>query len=394
MAADSYVQTTRQSRLSRLTSSIGGIFLGIVLIAIALPLLFWNEGRAVKRQQALLEGQGSVISISPDRVHSQNDGKLVHLSGVASSDETLTDPEFHVSVEGIRLLRTVEMYQWKELKSSTTEQDVCGGTETRTTYTYAQEWSEGLIDSNGFKKVEGHQNPTAMPYSSHVWQAKSVSVGSFRLSPGLISQMSGEEAVAIDLNQIAEPMRANMQRSHEGLYIGVSPLAPAVGDVRITFKALWPQPISVVARQVGNTLEPFSTPSGGTIELLTMGTVSADGMFQEAQAQNRVVTWVVRGIGFALLFMGFSRILAPLSVMADVVPFVGDLVRMGTGGLAVVLAGILSLLTIAMAWLTDHPLLGCVLLATSAVLAAAVTLLPRAFRTKARDVHKTQPVQG
>ena len=88
------------------------------------------------------------------------------------------------------------------------------------------------------------------------------------------------------------------------------------------------------------------------------------------------------------------RILAPLSVMADVMPFVGDLVRIGTEGLAVVLAGILSLLTIAMAWLTDHPLLGCVLLATSAVLAAAVTLLLRAFRTKARDVYKTQPVQG
>jgi hypothetical protein len=62
-------------------------------------------------------------------------------------------------------------------------------------------------------------------------------------------------------------------------------------------------------------------------------------------------------------------ILRPLSVMADVVPLVGNIVGAGTGLVAFLVALALSAVTIAVAWLVYRPLLGLALLAVAGVVA-------------------------
>ena len=54
-----------------------------VLIVISVSLLGWNEGRAVRTERALNEGQRSVVALE-DSV----DGALVHTTGAV----TVTDP--------------------------------------------------------------------------------------------------------------------------------------------------------------------------------------------------------------------------------------------------------------------------------------------------------------
>ncbi len=61
-----------------------------------------------------------------------------------------------------------------------------------------------------------------------------------------------------------------------------------------------------------------------------------------------------------------------LSVIADVLPILGDIVGAGTGIISFLLAAILSLITIAIAWIVYRPLLGIILIVIAVGLAVAI----------------------
>ena len=117
LAEDTYTEVANESWLGRIGGALMGIVIGAVLFMAAFPFLFWNEGRAVRRYQTLNEGAGTVISLPEARVSAEYDGQLVHVSGEATTDEIVTDPEFGVAVNAIKLQRKAEMYQWKENKN-------------------------------------------------------------------------------------------------------------------------------------------------------------------------------------------------------------------------------------------------------------------------------------
>ena len=95
----SFTEVSEEGWFSRIGSSIKGILFGLVLFALAFPVLFWNEGRAVRRAQSLTEGKGAVVSVSSDKVDSANEGKLVHMWGLATTEGSLTDPKFAISAD-------------------------------------------------------------------------------------------------------------------------------------------------------------------------------------------------------------------------------------------------------------------------------------------------------
>ena len=53
MSDDSFSEITSESWFGRLASAIKGVLIGIVLFVIAFPLLWWNEGRAVRTAKGL-----------------------------------------------------------------------------------------------------------------------------------------------------------------------------------------------------------------------------------------------------------------------------------------------------------------------------------------------------
>jgi hypothetical protein len=380
MPEDSYTEVTHESWFSRLGSAFKGIVIGMVLIAAAFVLLFWNEGRAVKRQKTLEEGGGAVIGISAARVDPQNEGRLVHLSGAAAADGVLTDPIFGLTRGAIKLQRIVEMYQWRESSQTKERKKVGGGTEKVTTYTYEKVWSESLIRSDGFKKPQGHANPTQMPYRSAEISAPVVTVGAFTLSSSLVAKINRFSPVVLrqeDLSgaRIAEPPRISASGGH--FLTGRNESAPAIGDVRISFREVKPMEISLVAQQSGETFQPYTTGAGGQIELLEYGQLTKEEMFKQAQKSNTMMTWILRVAGFVLMFFGFQLVLAPLAVFADVLPALGSIVVVGTTLMAGLVAGILSFLTIGIAWMVYRPLIGAILFAIAAALAALIVVKAR-----------------
>ncbi|EIC19358.1 TMEM43 family protein [Thiorhodovibrio frisius] len=358
MSEDSYREVSSQSWGSRLVSSLTGMLVGIVLVAVAVGLLWWNEGRAVNRARALEEGLGQVVSVAADRVDAANQGLLVHLSGHADTDESLTDPVFGVTEQAIKLRRSVEMYQWREHSQSETREKLGGGTETVTTYTYDRGWESSLISSSNFKKPGGHANPGRMPYEDWSQTANNVEVGAFRLSRDQLASLSNFNPV--DLNDATPGLTlpAGAELSGSEIYLGQNPGAPEIGDARIQFAAVTPQDISLVAVQKGNSFVPYQASNGNEVSLLESGTYSAQEMFQKAQDSNRQLTWILRLVGVVAMFIGFTMLFGTLRVLAAVVPMFGRLVGGAIGLVAGILTATISLVTIALAWIFYRPLLG------------------------------------
>jgi hypothetical protein len=370
MDADSYTEYGGRSWGSRLMESIKGILFGFVMFIVAFPLLFWNEGRAVQTAKSLAEGASEVVSVTANSAETTNEGKLVYVTGDATTTDSVSDPKFGVTVSALRLERVAEMYQWKESKTSNSQKHLGGGETTVTNYKYEKVWSPKLIHSGGFKQASGHENPQTIPVTNQTWTAKSVTLGSFTMPDALIDKMDKTESYAVDETAAGNsvPDVQNRFKLHQGgYYLGQNPASPDIGDTRVTFKVVRPATVSIVARQVANTFEAYQAKAGGSVLLLTYGTVGPDVMFKTAEKSNRNLAWVLRAAGFLLMFIGLFLIFNPLAVVADVVPIFGSFLRAGVAGFVGLVASALSLVTISVAWLTYRPLLGIALLVLAAV---------------------------
>jgi len=372
MAEDQFTQVTSQSWFSRLGGAFKGVLFGLLLFIIAFLLLSWNEGRAVTRYKTLKEGEGLVVSVSPDAVDAVNEGVLVHVTGNADTQVTLTDPVFGVSVRALKLNRIVEMYQWEEDSQSTSKKKVGGKKETTTIYTYVKIWSDSTIDSSHFEKPVGHENPGTFAYPSMELLADPVSLGAFTLSPSLVEMINNPKMLSLtaDTNFIApEALKGIATQQGNLFYVGSNSAAPQIGDLRVSFVETTPTQISVMAQQAGSSFIPYQAEAGGQIQLLQVGTHTADEMIQQAVTSNKIMTWVLRLFGFLLMMGGLNLVFKPLSVLADVLPILGKIVSIGTGLVSFLLALTFSMLTIAIAWLVFRPVLGISLL----VVAGAIT---------------------
>jgi hypothetical protein len=377
MAADSFTEVTSESWFGRIGNSIKGIVAGLVLFGISFPLLWWNEGRAVDRYKTLAEGASTVLSVAADKVDPGNEGKLLHTTGKAVTEDTVTDKTFGVSAKALKLRRKVEMYQWKQEKHSRRKKKLGGGTKTVTTYTYTKNWSGKLIDSQKFRQAQGHENPSAMPYQTQEWLADTVTLGAFRLATSLVRKIDVYKPLPVSASALPEALRAKIKINGEGLYLGADPNQPRVGDTRIAFAVTPPTEISVVAGQTNGTLSAYQTKAGGSLELLQEGTCSADIMFHQALEQNRILTWILRLAGFLCMGIGLGMILRPISVISDVIPLLGSLVGLGLGLVAFLAALCLSLVTIGLAWVAHRPVLGIGLLAGAGAIMALILMRSR-----------------
>jgi Transmembrane protein 43 len=363
--SDSVTVTSSQSWFSRILGSIKSVLIGLALFIVAFPVLFWNEGRAVQTAKSLEEGAGAVVSVKPDQVDAAHEGKLVHLTGPVSTEGTLADPDLGVEAEGVKLVRQVEMFQWKENERSEKRKKLGGGEETVTTYTYEKTWSDDAIDSASFQESDGHQNPGSFPIEANTVVADPVNVGAFTLSSEQVDQLTDGQPLPVTeemLQAAPEPMNAELKVSDGRFYMGENPGSPQVGDVRISFSLVNPSTVSLVGVQTGETFAPYQAKAGDTILMVEEGNHTSAEMFESAQSANTVLTWIVRAGGFLMMFIGLLAVFKPISVFADVVPLFGTMLGAGLGVFSFLLAAVLSILTIAIAWIFYRPLLGIVLL--------------------------------
>ena len=368
-------ETETVSYGSRIGGSFKGIVPGVILFIAAFPLLFWNEGRAVKTARALDEGQGAVIEVeSNGTVDPDNEGRLVHMTGRVDTGDVLADPVFGVSENCIRLERKAEIYQWVEHSETKEKKNVGGSVTKTTTYTYALEWCGDAVDSSGFKEA-GHDNPPAgLEFKSERWQAENVSFGAFRLNERQIGRVGAARDFAIPPsftslvdrvqivgNVIYVPEKATRDNRLNNRNVQSQPRA---GDMRITYRIVKPHDISLVAKQRGDSFVPYTSKKGAgyKIDMLRDGVADSDEMFETARSGNSFMTWILRFIGWLVMFVGIRKILAPIPTLGDVLPILGSVLSAGTGFVAGVVSVVLTLVVVAVAWIFYRPVLAVVLL--------------------------------
>jgi hypothetical protein len=375
-SGDTFTETTSKSWLQRIVNSVVGVLIGLALVIASIVGIFWNEGRAIDTARALAEGAGAVVSVEAGTVDPANEGKLVHVMGAASATAPLADPQFPVKANGLKLLRAVEMYQWREEERSETRDKLGGGSETVTTYSYSRAWSGSRNDSGAFRHPEGHANPS-MAFARREFVAADAKLGAFALPPDLLGRLGDGARTDVDPAALAgRPATTPPEQVVDGiLYIGANPAAPQIGDLKLSYWLTPNGPVSAIGRQTGAGLSPYQTKAGGTLYIIDPGERDAAEMFKQAESENAILTWIVRGVALLAMGIGFALVLSPLSVLASVVPFLGSLVGAGAGLAALILTLALGPLTIAIAWFAVRPLMAIAVVAAGRIAAFLVSRL-------------------
>ncbi|MCB1276015.1 TMEM43 family protein [Prosthecobacter sp.] len=361
--SDSYTEVTSQNWFSRIGESIKGILFGIIAIPLTIVLLWWNEGRAVTTANSLKEGAAAVVNVAADKVDPANDKKLVHLSGDVTTAGGAVDDEFGIKVPALRIDRSVEIYQWEQDEKTEKREKVGGSEETITTYTYQKKWVDKPIDSSGFKKPAGHENKGEMVANDKTFAVEDAKLGAFKVPSSMVQSLSGAEAYPVKEEDLPDDIKKVAIVSGGKLYYGADPAKPQIGDQRVAFEIVKPGSFSIMAAQLGDTFGAYQTKAGDALTMIEPGVVSAEVMFKNAESANTIITWLVRFFGFLFMAFGFMAIMRPLSVLGSVVPFIGNIIGMGTGLISFVLAGSISFVVIAIAWIFVRPVLGIALLA-------------------------------
>ncbi|PIZ93468.1 MAG: hypothetical protein COX82_02540 [Candidatus Magasanikbacteria bacterium CG_4_10_14_0_2_um_filter_41_10] len=358
---DQYTEVTKKNWGSRLGGSIGGIFFGILLFFASFAVLFWNEGRVgiSETAKAAVPMDATVLQQNAPK------GQLVAASGPLTTDDKISDGQFLKSGSYLSVRRTVEMYAWVEESNSTTETKLGGSQETKTTYTYTKKWVDSVPNSSNFKVKEGHINPSKK-YESVANTAPTAKVGVYSVDPNRFS-MPGSEALALTADTVTLPADGEIV-SGKYIYVGgFSMDDPIVGDVRISYNVI-PSGNTVTAfgKLDSDKISPFVNKDGQTLYEARM-TGFEESVVAMQQEHSRSL-WIWRLVGFLMMWIGLGMVLAPLSVLLDVLPFLGSLSRGAVSLATGLISFVLSVVTILVSMIFHN----VVALVVSVIIAAAV----------------------
>src|SRR3546814_9558016 len=96
------------------------------------------------------------------------------------------------------------------------------------------------------------------------------------------------------------------------------PTTPKAGDLRIGFRAVPVQALSVIARQAGDGLAAYRAANGHVIDLVHTGAADADSMFRQARADEALLTWILRAVGFVMMLLGVVMMSSTLAWQVSV----------------------------------------------------------------------------
>lgn len=375
-----YQEVKRTSYGKNLGNSFKGIFTGVLLVVIGTILIFWNENRAIKKYKAISRAQDACVEM-PDisRVNAEFDGKTVHCNGIATTEETLKDENFGVSVNGLSLRREVEYYQWVENEHKEKKDKIGGATEEITTYTYNKKWVSTPQDNN-FKDPEFKgENFVFAEVPEMDWDANVVTMGAYTLPSFITRSIGSSTSAPVNMDSATISEWNKLIKSRLGLadsipvnyvytegnmvYLGASASQPEVGDVRVTLTYVPNnQEISVIAKVKGDTFEPYVDKNGKTVSAVRAGNITADEMFESMKSGNKTITWLLRLVILFIIIGGFRLMVGIIPALAKVLPFLGKGFDKILGFACTVIGIIWTLVFIGIAWIAVRPAISITLL--------------------------------
>jgi len=358
--------------------------------------LGWNERRAVCGTKAIYAGKEKV-QIMGCTSPSQHNGELVMMNCNVTKDGlptfTVVGDFSSLSYAGTGLRVEAAMYQCVETSHSETKKDkVGGGTTTITTYTYRKEWKSEPVSSanfhdkvsDNFKQNCGTENPSwpaEVPRTGSQY-AQTVTVGAVQTNRTKLIQMIPLNTPITDVgapfgwNKSLSMFTSSKWRQGTTGIEGVT----GIGDVKVTFYGNdWANTLATLLGMNANgQLIEWTAPSswlcsGFQLADLRMGAFNRDQLFDVLDKEHYTITWIIRVVGFALLWLAFSLLFGPLEVLADFIPCIGpclgDSVAAVTCCISCLPATACCSLVVGVVWVAMRPFVGVplVLLSTAVV---------------------------
>ncbi|PKL36434.1 hypothetical protein CVV38_00820 [Candidatus Peregrinibacteria bacterium HGW-Peregrinibacteria-1] len=399
--ADQVVQVTKTGYGSRLMGSIKGIGFGLLLFLASFFVLFSNEGTDSK-SEILVTSQ----EIVADSVGNEGDGAFVRLAGKLETSDSIGDGLFLNPGNYLVVDRKVEMYGWKEVSSSKTETKLGGSQETTTTYSYEKEWSSSPASSSSFNNSAGHENPS-MRYAASTSKASSARVGAYdvdtsslampsasalSLADGMVD-LSSVNGAYVEGNYVYVPVSGGSVSSSETVtsstttnffeddvaeendffgeevdaenendFFGETTTvvtsgrnvatSPEVGDLRITYSVLNSGVDGTLfGKKEGAMIKPYVATEFDNENIYRFYNTSFEGALGAEDSAHGMKVWILRLVGFLMMWTGLSMVLAPLSVLLDIIPFLGAVSRGFVGMITFITALVLSIVTILVSML-------------------------------------------
>jgi hypothetical protein len=375
--ANKITEVTTKSWGSKIGESIKGVVFGIVLFLAAFVVLWVNEGRTDLSKVAMKD----TVPIDAAVLDVANEGKPVSVTGMLSSYETLGDPEFLNPGKYLTLTRNVEMYAWVEKSESKTVKNTGGSETTTTTYSYVQEWTSSPADASTFKDPAGHTNP-AMPYQDQTFYVNSASVGVYPVNIQGLS-LPGQSEVVLN-GSMVNPRYAGMlngnyifiKASGYGYY-GES-TSPTVGDLRIRYTGLASDiNVTVFGQLQSGNIVPYLYKGEDKLYHARMGT--REEAIAALSQEHKTVGWILRLVGFLMMWIGLTMFFGPINAVLDVLPFLGSVGRTLISIVMFFVALGLSLATIIVSMIAHNII---ALIITIVILVGLVFLVGRLMKKK------------
>lgn len=338
------------------------------------------------------------FSFLSDSVDRELDGRVIHVTGRLQPTTTLNDDAFGVSLPAIRLKRKVEVFQWHEKQTSHSEKNVGGGTTTHKHYEYETKWAEELIDSSKFKMrtafslsrcilflfvafsfffqltclsclAHEHQNPKARLVEPSESTSNCIFGANYSIPDSAISNLSNYKLLTLNdgiHERLRQDLRGRFRLYHNSLYSG-DPAFPRIGDVRISFHRIDPELFSVIGRQEGTHIVSFRSRQDDDLFLIREGQHTASDLIKQEEGGNKVLLYILRIVSWLMIFLAVCLMLDPIATLFDVLPFLGGIIRLGSGTFAFVVATVLSLFLIGLVWIAHNLSFGLVLFGLGAI---------------------------
>lgn len=374
-------------------------FLGLALLVVAIPMVYWNEHFAVRTHSGLGEANASITEVSAVSISDENDGKIIHIAGRAHTQQTLHDSEFGIDYKGIRLQRHVEVYQWFESvhrdRTSSSSSSSSRFLRNRNHYQYERRWSTKLEDSSGFHDHDKRRNPRWMEVKPALQYAGDVRLGRFRLPRSLVTQIDASVPLPITKKKITRKLakRATIRRNGRYTYAyikgdGNRKDRLEVGDYRIWFTGTPPTSVSVVGKQNGETVSPYKTQSGSEILLLKNGIVDPAQILGSNDATQAGDIWAKRFVAACMMLIGCLFVLRPRKDKTDRARILKPLQYLNDFSSSVLVSSFCMLVVSGAAWIIDSPVIGIALFAVTIPLVYQLVKRSRAnqIREAARQI--------
>jgi hypothetical protein len=372
--SDSYSEVSYRGLGDNLVDSIKGVLVGIVLFVVSFPVLWWNEGRTdmsnVAKKAVVVKADGSEKA--------SGEGKLIAVTSELKPEGTLSDPDFVKPGPYVSLRREVEMYAWVETVTKKEEKKLGGGTKVTKTYTYDKKWTSHPEDSSEFHVPEGHENPP-LTVRGQSWSADKAYVGAYSFAASSV-QLPPARPLSLDSSKL---VGTRGRKDGEYVFIGRGGgvTDPRLGDVRIAWRAVeGGRKVTLYGQGSGTEVVAYMYKGEAKLHRVV------DGTHEEAiatlKSEHNMITWILRIVGFLMMWFGLALVLGPINAVLDIIPFLGSAGRALTGIALFPIALVLTGLTIIVSIVAHSPILLVIVIAVFAG-AAGFWIKTRSAKKKA-----------